>query len=141
MGGCAALPIMEKNFSEVCSSTYFVLNQHSLPEYSDHLHRYDCQQYLLSLISFLHLLPDNIADVQSHIFSHQLDFSTWCFHRSLKLNGTQTEPTVFPIHAVFSVVFLSRFTQVAIPEFRSHPQLPCSTYPSNSRLSTIDSNS
>lgn len=97
-----------------------------------HLHRYGCQLYSIIIRSFLHHLPDNTADIQSHIFSHQLDF-TRCFHRSLKLNGIKTEPTVFPINAVVpSMVFLSQDTLVVTPESGSQPQLPCSTYPPKS---------
>lgn len=127
-GGHVSLPIMEKSFSEVCSSTSFGFNEHSLPNIRIHLHRCGCQLYSIIIRSFLHHLPDNTADVQSHIFSHQLDF-TWCFHRSLKPNGIKTEPTVFPINVVVpSVVFLSQETLVVTPESGSQPQLPCSTY-------------
>lgn len=98
-----------------------------------HLHRYGCQLYSIIIRSFWHHLPDNTADVQSHIFSHQLDFSTRRFHRSLKLNGIKTKPTVLPINAVVpSVVFLSQDTPAATPESGSQAQLPCSTFPPKS---------
>ena len=85
----------------------------------------------------MYLLPDNTAHRQSHIFSHQLDFSTWCLHRFLKLNRTKISHIVFPRNAAPFVGLLALFTELITAQFGSHPQFCCSTHPSNSWLLRI----
>lgn len=122
-GGHVTLPIMGRSCSDVFSSPFLASVCTLFLHIAIHLRRYHCQLHTIHLRSSTRQLCWD-----SHrMCGHQLDFSTWCLHRFLKLNRTKTSQECSPFHG-----FLSLFIQLIIPESGSHPLFCCSTRCSNS---------
>lgn len=135
-GGHVTLPIMGRSCSDVCSSPFLASVCTLFLHIAIHLCRYHCQLHTIHLRSVSLSSTGQLCWDSHRICGHQLDFSTWCLHRFLKLNRTKTSQECSPFHG-----FLSLFIQLIIPESGSHPLFCCSTRCSNSWWNITDSNS
>lgn len=115
------LPIMGRSCSDVFSSPFLASVCTLFLHIAIHLRRYHCQLHTIHLRSVSLSSTRQLCWDSHRICGHQLDFSTWCLHRFLKLNRTKTSQECSPFHG-----FLSLFIQLIIPESGSHP---CSAVP------------